>query len=80
MDQQDMSLFDVNFKFQFLNEQFQLGNIFRLPGMVAIRMRPSFEFIGVDYDNRHKHRDKISSHLRREGYYHNLFIDAYVKK
>jgi len=57
----------VSFKSQFLNEQFEIGNIYLIAMTKYIQMKGSSEFDKVD-GNKHKHWEKITSHLRKEGY------------
>ncbi|MBS1779879.1 MAG: hypothetical protein JST70_11180 [Bacteroidetes bacterium] len=67
----------VSFKSQFLNEQFEIGNLYPIPKTNYIQIKASFDFIEVEGD-KHKHRNKISSHLRREGYLFHPSIGAYI--
>jgi hypothetical protein len=71
--------FSIKFKTAFLNEQLQIGNLEQLAGFPAVRIKASFDFKGVDYDERHVHRNKISSSLRKEGYVYSPQFGFYVK-
>ena len=66
----------VSFNSQFLKEQFEIGNLYLIPKTNYIQIRASFDFIEVEGD-KHKHRNKISSHLYREGYSFIPLLDAY---
>lgn len=72
-------LISLNFQTAFLNEQLQIGNLEQIAGLPAIRIKASFDFKDVDYDDRHAHRDKISSFLRKEGNVYTQQFGFYVK-
>ncbi|HXB40060.1 MAG TPA: hypothetical protein VNZ49_05925 [Bacteroidia bacterium] len=70
---------DIQFKSEFLNQQLRLNNIYPDEITRCIKIKTSFDFIEVSGD-KHKHRNKISSQLRREGYYFIPGIDGYMKR
>lgn len=70
---------DIVFKSAFLNEQFEIGNIYSLPNKKYIRLKGSYEFAGVEYESRKKHKDKITYQLRKEGYQYDYNNDSYYK-
>lgn len=69
----------IEFKSAFLNEQFKVSNVFynRITGCIEIK--PSFEFKQVP-GAAHKHRDKISSQLRKEGYVYMSSLYGYSRR
>ena len=67
----------IQFKSSFLNQQFALGNLFYNQHTRCIEIRESFNFKEVDGD-KHKHRDKISAQLRKEGYGYHPGLNGYV--
>ncbi|RKR80726.1 hypothetical protein BDD43_0858 [Mucilaginibacter gracilis] len=69
----------VVFRSEFLNEQLQIGNLFLSSGNVCVKIKWSFNFANVEGD-KHKHRSKISSQLRKEGYSFIPALDGYTKK
>ncbi|MGN6640579.1 MAG: hypothetical protein ACTHJ8_16830 [Mucilaginibacter sp.] len=69
----------ISFSSDFLNQQYELGNIFFEPHMFCIRLRGSFEFKDVPYSDGKKFKSKITYHLRKEGYVYNYPKDGYVK-
>ena len=69
---------DITFQSDFLNAQFACGNIYYNKISGGVHIKNSFEFIGVE-GNAHKHRDKISRLLTKEGYRYQSGSFAYIK-
>lgn len=67
----------ICFKAVFLNEQFKLGNIIYKSISGSIEIIPSFEFKEVPGD-KHKHRNKISAQLRKEGFQYSPGLYGYI--
>lgn len=76
-----LAKFDEEFHFQsaFLDEQYKMGNIQRLPNSNTFVLSPSFDFKEVDYHLRHKHRDKIRLALKKEKFGYDQAKGGYVK-
>jgi hypothetical protein len=77
-----LKLNDVNpivFRSEFLNDQYQIGNLFLNPKTRCLIIQGSYAFVNVEGD-KHKHRSKISSQLRKEGYSFIPGLDGYTKK
>jgi hypothetical protein len=68
----------LTFESRFLNEQFALRNIIYNPITGGVEIIGSYDFKEVA-GNKHKHRDKISAALRKEGYYYNSGLLGYNK-
>lgn len=68
----------IKFQSVFLNEQLQIGNLEQFEGLPAVQIKPSFEFNDVEYDNRHRHRDKITALLRKESYTYIDKLGCYI--
>ncbi|MNV35008.1 hypothetical protein D3C71_1264440 [compost metagenome] len=69
----------IVFQSEFLNNEYQIGNIYSLPGKQCIILKGAYAFVGVKYEDRAKHRSKITGHLRKEGYIYSAFDDGYIK-
>lgn len=67
------------FKSDFLNEQYRLGNLICNSDKRCIEIRPSFLFNNSVGDNR-KLRNKISAHLRKEGFSFDELLQGYRMK
>lgn len=70
---------DMVFQSDFLNSQFACGNIYYNKITGGIHINNSFDFVGVEEGNAHKHRDKISRLLTKEGYKYQPESFGYVK-
>lgn len=70
---------EIVFRSDFLNQEYELGNIYALENRRLIRLRGAFEFKGVDYKHKDKHRAKIVNHLHKDGYRYNALWGAYEK-
>ncbi|MFB2118748.1 hypothetical protein [Parapedobacter sp. 2B3] len=68
---------EIRFKSEFLMEQYELGNIYPAYNG-SIQLLGAFDFKGVDYDHRKKHKDKITYQLRKEGYFYSIYHDGYL--
>lgn len=68
----------VIFKSAFLNEQFKMKNIYRLPHIPCFRIKGSYEFNGVDYNDGKKHLAKIRSQLGNEQYVYDPGLEGYI--
>jgi hypothetical protein len=69
----------LKFESTFLNEQLNIGNIYRLPDSLYVRTKNASELMDMDSQQRKKNLSKISSHLRNEGYVYDPCSDAYIK-
>ena len=69
---------DINFQSAFLNEQMATGNLFLSERTGCIEILPSYDFNNVPGD-KHKHRNKISAQLRKEGYVYLPALCGYIK-
>lgn len=74
-----IDLIKMKFKSTFLNEQMELGNIYRLPNTNFIRTKLSMDFPDLPTAQYKKLLNKITSHLRKEGFLFDRCRDAYVK-
>jgi hypothetical protein len=70
----------ITFESAFLNEQYQLGNLYQVPNTSYIRAKASFEFAKIDYDDRRVHLEKISRQLRKENYIFDHCLNCYIKQ
>ncbi|HAL51257.1 MULTISPECIES: hypothetical protein [Sphingobacterium] len=78
-NRQQLDSVELKFESSFLNEQLHAENIYRLPGTSFIRSKSILELPDMDTEMRKKNLNKISAHLRREGYSYDPDKDAYVK-
>ncbi|MNN94306.1 hypothetical protein D3C81_2129070 [compost metagenome] len=69
----------VVFQSAFLNGEFKLGNIYLHANRRCVKLLGSFEFRGIPYEDRIKHRAKIVRILHKEGYRYNVVFDGYEK-
>lgn len=69
----------VAFRSEFLNDQMRIGNLFFNELTGCLEIRASFDFVGV-LGSKHKHRDKISAQLRKEGYIYFSALSGYIKR
>lgn len=70
---------DIIFESPFLNQQFEAGNIYRLANTRYIRVKGSYEFNEVAYEDGKKHLSKITSQLRKENYLFDYCIGGYAR-
>lgn len=57
----------IKFKSEFLQKEVKIGNIFYNKITGCVEIKPSYKFRAITGDA-HKHRNKISALLRKEGY------------
>jgi hypothetical protein len=69
---------EMRFKSAFLTEQYRLGNIYPANNG-SVQLLSAFDFNDVDYDHRKRHKDKITYHLRKEGYRYSIYHDGYLR-
>ena len=70
----------ITFESPFLNEQYRRGNLYQVSNTSYVRIKGSYELIDVEYGNRRKHLNKISSLLRKEKYIFDHCLYCYVKQ
>lgn len=70
----------ITFSSEFLNEQYRLKNIVYKQNTGCIQIEGSYNFVGVDYDKRKSHLNKIRTHLKKENYYYDNGKEGYVKR
>ncbi|MCU0431817.1 MAG: hypothetical protein MUC87_00010 [Bacteroidia bacterium] len=70
----------IQFNSPFLNAEYQNGNIYEGPTTGMISIKGSYEFVLEDGINAHRHRDKISAALRKEGYMYVASLMAYIRR
>jgi len=75
----ELSNVPVTFESLFLNEQYESGNIYVLPGTRYLRIKGSSDFSRVTKGDGKKHLNKITSLLRKEKYRHDDCAAAYIK-
>lgn len=84
MKAQDAAISDESqvpeFQSTFLREQWELGNIFYNSKTHCIELLGSYDFKGVEGAvKRHRHRDKISAALRKEGFSYAAHLMGYCR-
>jgi hypothetical protein len=70
----------IAFKSTFLNQQFQLGNIYYVPSLVVVQLTSSHDFKDVEHDERKRHKNKIINALRMVEIIHFLGINWSLSK
>jgi len=69
----------IRFKSAFLNQHFEIGNIYKMPNSLFIRCELGSDFQETNPKERKKILSKIYSDLKKEGYTYDPCRDAYVK-
>jgi len=70
---------EILFKSPFLDQQFEVGNIYRLANTRYIRIKGSYEFKDVAYEDGKKHLSKITGQLHKENYIFDYCVGGYSR-